>query len=125
MCDVLLLEPDSVLAKTYRLALEASKLKVVVCSDAESAIRTIDNSKPKVIVLELQLAQHNGVEFLYELRSYPDLEDVPVIVFSGRSEQETGLNESLQEQLGIAAYCYKPQTSIDQITVAVKQAIEQ
>lgn len=124
MSSVLLIEPDVVLAKTYAQALTSEGHKVASYGDVQTAIAAMDKKLPQLIIMELQLGNHNGVEFLYEMRSYPDWDAVPVIVLSRLSEAESGLRTEARENLGIKAYYYKPTTSLDQLLSGVTQVVQ-
>lgn len=82
MKHVLLLEPDIQLAGTYQRYLSSLGYTVTTTSNAQDAIERIDSKCPDVVVLELQLPGHNGVEFLHELRSYVEWQSIPVIIHS-------------------------------------------
>src|SRR5665213_2102299 len=83
MARILLIEPDRRLAETYAKALVAAGHKVTARAGAQSAITAADGAKPDLVILELQLIEHSGVEFLYEFRSYPEWQDIPVLIHSG------------------------------------------
>ena len=120
--NVLLIEPDRVLAETYQKALEAAGHKIVVCASAQAAIFAADNAKPDIVVLELQLIEHSGIEFLYEFRSYPEWQDTPVIVHSQVPPAEFSASKDILEgELGVRAYYYKPLTSLRALLRAVNQ----
>ena len=108
MARILLIEPDRVLGEIYESSLRHRGHEVVWRTSAQAAIAACDEQLPDAIVLELQLPSHNGVEFLYELRSYGDLQAVPVIVLSHVPPVLRALSPVLWEQLGISAYLYKP-----------------
>jgi CheY-like chemotaxis protein len=110
MSRILLIEPDKILADIYRQALTEAGYGVTYSADVQSAIDAVDNHVPDVVILELQLAGHNGVEFLYEFRSYPEWASIPVVVLS--RVPDPALSPKLQAQLGIVAYLYKPETSL-------------
>lgn len=110
---ILLLEPDKVLADTYRQALMTAGHKVVMCATAQAAIFAADDLQPDVVVMELQLTGHSGIEFLYEFRTYDDWLTVPIIIMTNVPAGEfDGSWELLQRQLGVQAYHYKPITSL-------------
>lgn len=113
MAHVLLIEPDRLLADTYRRAIEASGNTVVMCASAQSAIYAADEVLPDVVVLELQLIGHSGIEFLYEFRSYGDWRSIPVIVHSQVPSSEfSGSWGILSRELMIKDYHYKPITTL-------------
>lgn len=123
MTQVLLVEPDKLLAQTYSAALKAAHISAQTAPGAQGAITIIDKKHPKLIVLELQLASHNGVEFLYELRSHSDLQSIPVLLHTIIPLVDVKLSTQTKEQLGIMGYLYKPQTSLEQLIDEVKQIL--
>ncbi len=120
---ILLIEPDKILAQTYKKALEQAGYKVHWETVAQAGITSVDHALPILIILEVQLVAHNGIEFLYELRSYADWKDVPVVLLTGVPEVELGLTDEIKKSLGIIAYCYKPQTSLQQLLGTVKHTV--
>jgi len=116
MAQILLIEPDRVLAETYRLALEGAGHKVSVCATAQAAVQSADNVKPDLVILEIQLVEHSGIEFLYEFRSYPDWQNVPVLIQSQVPPSEFSDNlELLKNELNVVNYLYKPQTNLKKL----------
>jgi DNA-binding response OmpR family regulator len=113
MTDILLIEPDRMLADTYSQALELQNYRVMMCASAQSAIFGADERKPDVVVLELQLIGHSGIEFLYEFRSYPEWQQTPIIIHTHVPAGEFANSwQFMKEELGINAYLYKPVTSL-------------
>lgn len=122
MARILLIEPDRVLADIYRLAFEAAGHKVLMCASAQSAIFAADTARPDLVVLELQLIEHSGIEFLYEFRSYPEWQTIPAVILSNVPPHEfRGSHDLLTKELGVAAYYYKPQTSLATLLVSVTE----
>ncbi len=124
MAQILLIEPDRLLAATYQQALEAVGHQVTICAGAQAAIQAADLTRPDIIILELQLVRHSGVEFLYEFRSYLDWQTIPVVVQSYIPPAEfMGSQQLLRDELGMTAYLYKPQTSLQQLVAAVHRQL--
>lgn len=121
---ILLIEPDKMFADNYRYVLEQAGHTVSWQPTAQSAIHQADHYKPDLIVLELQLPAHNGVEFLYELRSYPEWQQIPVIVLSLVPREAVAGSSNLLEQLGVKGFLYKPQTKLRQLIAAVDKISE-
>lgn len=118
MARVLLIEPNRALAKQYWQVLEQSGHEVIICLNGQMAIMAADEQTPDVVVLELQLKKHNGVEFLYEFRSYPEWQSVPVIIQTLVPEDEFKGATALPH-LNIYKYLYKPTSSLKALTDAV------
>lgn len=115
---VLLVEPDRILGRTYARALRRAGHKVRLVSSAQAAVYGADTARPDIVVLELQLPMHNGVEFLYEFRSYSEWLDIPVVVHSFVPLHEVAA-PTLQRELGVRQFLYKPATSLARLTAAV------
>jgi DNA-binding response OmpR family regulator len=120
VAQVLLIEPDARLGNTYASGLRMQQHAVVLCNTAQDAICEADQQRPDVVVLELQLTRHSGIEFLYEFRSYPDWQDIPVIILSHVPPNEFAQSRDLlHRRLGVRAYHYKPQTNLRTLLQAV------
>ena len=92
MAKILLLEPDSVLAGNIERYFANAKHTVSVHSDPQQAVTSADSRAPDLIIAELQLAGRSGVEFLYEFRSYPEWQNIPVIILTSQilTDQDRG-----------------------------------
>jgi len=122
MAEILLVEPDSRLAATYAKTLQAAGHHVTTVPSAQTAIVAADTALPDLVILELQLVEHSGIEFLYEFRSYPDWQAVPVIIQSQVPPAEFSDNwQLLQNELGVQAYLYKPRTSLRRLLAQVQE----
>lgn len=120
--NILLIEPDYQLGRTYAAALRAAGHSVVIAAHAQDAIHQADEQKPGLVLLELQLRSHSGVEFMYEFRSYPEWQRIPVILHTVVPEASLSMSKETRQSLGIKSYLYKPQTSLRQLVEAVDEA---
>lgn len=123
MARILLIEPDYVLARTYYEALSRAGHQVIPTAGAQTALLVADDIKPELIILELQLIEHSGVEFLYELRSYPDWQHLPVILHTQVPPAEFNQSRELLKQLNIQTYLYKPQTTLQELVDEVDRCL--
>jgi DNA-binding response OmpR family regulator len=120
MAQILLIEPDRVLAESYVLSLMHAGHEVQAAGSAQAAVMSADAIRPDLVILELQLVEHSGIEFLYEFRSYSDWQDVPVIIQSQVPPAEFADSwHLLQTELGVCEYLYKPRTSLLQLLKTV------
>lgn len=121
--NILLIEPDVLLAATYASVLKKAGYRVRIATSAQSALDAADDMLPDIILLELQLVSHSGIEFLYEFRSYAEWQSVPVIVLSNVPPAEFKQSGSvLQDQLGVVDYYYKPHVSLLKLLRIVETA---
>jgi CheY-like chemotaxis protein len=120
---ILLIEPDKLQAGAYTAVLERMGASVTHVSTAQSAVHAVDDRIPDVVVLELQLAGNNGVEFLYEFRSYPEWVHIPVIVHTFVTAYELSRAATLHSQLGVQRILYKPTTTLAALCEAVQDVV--
>jgi hypothetical protein len=63
------------------------------------------------------------IEFLYEFRSYPEWQDLPVVIFSHvAAEDLKDCLESMQH-LNVVAYRYKPTTSLKDLAQTINRSL--
>jgi DNA-binding response OmpR family regulator len=125
MADILMLEPDTILANTYRQVFEAAGHTVRRSVSAQDSVFQVDERRPDVVVVELQLVAHSGIEFLYELRSYSEWQEIPVLIHSciPPTEFEDSMT-LLRETLHVQKYLYKPQTTLIQLLREIRTVTE-
>jgi len=122
MNKILIIEPDLLLANNLKKFLEHYNFICSIVTDGQSAIEYVDNFLPDLIILELQLVNHSGIEFLYELRSYSDTRLLPVLIYSYISQDTWRDSRSLLEnQFLIKDYLYKPQANFYQVLSQINQ----
>ncbi|MDQ3123334.1 MAG: response regulator [bacterium] len=115
MSYVLLLEPNHILGDQYSKYLKKHGYQIKWCQTGQQAIFKTDFSKPNLIITELLLAAHNGIEFLYELRSYPEWQDIPVIILSRLQRSQLAVSDKMLDELGVQHFLYKPETSLKRL----------
>lgn len=124
MTHVLLIEPDLLLARNYYEALKIAGYVVTAVPSAQAAILAADETRPEVVIMELQLVGHSGIEFLYEFRSYADWQTVPLIIHTHVPPSEfAGARDLLMKELGTHTYLYKPHTSLRKLLSVVHDAV--
>jgi DNA-binding response OmpR family regulator len=122
MARILLIEPNRILAKQYWRVLEDAGHEVIICLNGQMAIMAADEQTPDLVVLELQLKKHNGIEFLYEFRSYEEWQHVPVVVQTLVPE-EAFRGAAALPHLNISHYLYKPASNLQALVDAVTAAL--
>jgi len=124
MSHILLIEPDRILAETYAQALNSEGHTVTPCSGAQLAILAADHHKPDLVILELQLIEHSGIEFLYEFRSYSDWRDIPAIIHSFVPSSEFITNKNIiHNHLGVTYYLEKQSTRLKDLLAKVNSSL--
>lgn len=107
----LLVESDKLLAENLAAALKAYSHQLEWQVDLQSALESLDTTQPCAIIIDMNLAGRSGVELLYELRSYPEWQNLPIYIWSDAFSKEA-IPWEIFGELNVSAYHYKPTTSI-------------
>jgi DNA-binding response OmpR family regulator len=79
--------------------------RVATATSAEDAIAVVDRIRPDLVVCDLQLPGAGGEHLVRRLRSDPELAGLPVVVVSGRNDDEQRVRVL---RAGIDDYVLKP-----------------
>lgn len=106
---ILLVEDDQIDIMTVQRALRELTVPntLITAENGEEAIRSLqdDNTKPGLILLDLNMPVMNGIEFLKLIKSDAKLKCIPVVVLTTSTEQ---CDKYDSYELGIAGYMVKP-----------------
>jgi len=83
---LLVVEDDHVLRDLYRVTLSLSNFAVHACEDGLDALHYLDQSRPDVIVLDLDLPRVSGTVLYDEIRARRRADRVPIVVVTGVPE---------------------------------------
>ena len=123
MKKVLLIEPDLLSGRLYSEAIGVKGVSVNHVLNAQSALDALDNSLPDCIVLEVDMLNHNGLEFLYEFNSHKDWAETPIVIHSSiNPERFKNMNLEWSE-FGVAEYLYKGGSSLRELQEVVNSNI--
>ena len=122
MKKILLIEDDSFIIDIYITKLKEVGFSVQSAVNGEEALVKIKQSRPDLVLLDIVLPQVTGFEFLQEIKSIPELKNVPVIVLSNlgqKKEVEKGLDLGAVKYL-IKAH-YTPTEVVEEIRAVLNK----
>jgi DNA-binding response OmpR family regulator len=76
-------EDDWTLRELYRLALSLSDFAVHACEDGIQALHYLDQDRPDLIILDLNLPRVPGTMIYEELRAHRQTVNIPIVVVTG------------------------------------------
>ena len=121
---ILFVEDDQWLSELYVAALRrVSGLQVLVADSADAALGMLDKGPINLIVLDMYLGAHNGIEFLHEILSYDDTNKIPVLILSAVHEHDFSMPRDRWLHYGVVEYLYKPTTKPAELVAAVKKQL--
>ena len=92
-------EPDIV---TYLMSLfEDNDYIVISAGDGKEAMEKIRSEKPDLITLDISMPEKSGVRLYREIKSDPELGQIPIVIVTGvTSTQDGGTGKDFERFLG-------------------------
>jgi len=112
MPNVLVFESDSKFAGELKGELEQRGCAVTVVDDAAVGLQTASMDKPDLILLAIELPRMNGFSVCNKLKRDPSLKEVPLIIMSSDSTEET-FEQHRRLRTHAEDYIHKPITFVD------------
>lgn len=119
MPKILVIEDDATLRGVLRMHLNANGFTVRIAADATEAIQTILADVPDMILSDINMPYLDGLELLQALKGDDLTAKVPVVLLTGRNDDETYIRAT---QLGVAGYVTKP-VKLDELLATLKRAL--
>ncbi|HED10772.1 MAG TPA: type II/IV secretion system protein [Caldithrix abyssi] len=94
--------------------------EVMEAEDGEKALEVIAGEKPDLIVLDIMMPNMDGYELLQELKSNPEYEHIPVLIFTAL---KTPKSEQKVYELGADGFLVKP-IEPKRMVEQIKKALE-
>jgi two-component system, OmpR family, KDP operon response regulator KdpE len=99
---ILAVDDEAGILRLIRLELSEQGFRVVVASDGEEAVRTFEQQRPDVVVLDIMLPDMSGLEVMRRLR---ERSNTPIILLTARDHDEDKVRGL---ELGADDYVVKP-----------------
>jgi CheY-like chemotaxis protein len=112
MPNVLVFESDSKFAGELKGELEQRGCAVTVVDDAAVGLQTASMDKPDLILLAIELPRMNGFSVCNKLKRDPTLKEVPLIIMSSDSTEET-FEQHRRLRTHAEDYIHKPIAFVD------------
>jgi len=119
---ILLVDDDLTLREMYEERLKAEGFEIVQANNGEEALSRAKEVKPNVIMLDIMMPKINGFDVLKELKSDPELKDIPVIMLTALIQE---VDRIQGKKLGAFDYIVKSETMPGEVIAKIKSAIGQ
>ena len=111
---IFVIDDDRMWEDYYRRVLRGYDLDFF--HDGVAAMAEMDNVRPDLVVLDLLLVGPTGFAILNEMRSYPELASVPVVIVSS-----VELRDELADDYGVAAVLDKSKMTPRELRARVEE----
>lgn len=120
MTKIAIIEDDQAISQMYRMKFEADGFDVELADNGKRGVELVENFKPDIILLDMQMPEMTGDEALAEIRKHDWGKDIPVIVLTNLGEEESPKSLS---QLGVKSYIVKADLTPSQVVGKVKETL--
>jgi CheY-like chemotaxis protein len=83
---ILVCDNEEVLRGLVRASLDGNGYTLVEARDGDEAVEQARLVQPDLILLDMMMPSKSGLEVLAELRSDPELRDIPVVMLTARAQ---------------------------------------
>ena len=95
MPKVMIVEDEKYLLKLYKDELEDDGYEVISLDDGGRVLASLKEFKPQVVVLDIRLGPHEGLEILEQIKNYD--RGLPVIINSAYSSYKANFSSWLAD----------------------------
>lgn len=117
---ILLVDDDLTLREMYEERMKAEGFSIIQATNGEEALKKARESKPDVILLDIMMPKVNGFDVLKELKSDPEMKNIPVIVLTALIQD---VDRVQGKKLGAVDYIVKSETMPGEVIAKIKNAI--
>lgn len=105
MAQVLFVDDDLLTLQLMTRVATILGHEVLAIPSPKQALGLLEIKNPQVIVVDMQMAEMNGIEFIKNAQSIPTGKTIPIIVLSAERD---GREEREAREAGAVAYYTKP-----------------
>lgn len=120
MSTVLVVEDQSETRRPLAKLLRLEGYEVLTACDAYAAAAAIRNDAPDLVLLDVGIPPMDGLTMLSLLRDEPQFRDIPVVVVTGRTDENTVTRAN---QLGVRRCLIKSQFTADELLDTIRENI--
>jgi chemosensory pili system protein ChpA (sensor histidine kinase/response regulator) len=97
--------------------MESQGWKTETARDGMEALDKVRDSRPDLIILDIEMPRMNGYEFMGALKAQHGYEDIPVIILTSRTAEK---HREKAMSLGAKGYMVKPYKDEDFVALVEK-----
>lgn len=120
MHKILIVEDDNILSQALDTALTDAGYKTMVAFDGEDTLIKVRTFKPDLVLLDLLMPKKSGEDTLEELKKDAETKDIPVLVTTVKSDQDS-ISRCIA--LGAKGYFIKAHYTLAEILKEVKKIL--
>ncbi len=105
MTRILTVDDSPSVRMMVEFTLKSQGIEAIGAGNGLEALERLEEEKFDAIILDINMPEMNGLEFLEKIQEFPEYSSIPIIMLTTEG-QEADKNKSLS--LGASAYIVKP-----------------
>lgn len=101
---ILVVDDENLLREMVTSRLQSDGYDVIQAVDGKEGLEKVKKERPDLVILDIMLPKMNGYEVCGLLKSDPQYNEIPVILFSSKSQES---DKELGSKVGADAYITK------------------
>lgn len=118
---VLIVDDTEFYQKAYQNKLLSAGYITSVANNGAEALKVLTTDKPDLILLDLMMPIMDGFKVLQTVKASPDLQNIPIIVFSAKGASEE-VSKALQA--GANDFLVKATTTPNKVVEKIKAVLQ-
>jgi excisionase family DNA binding protein len=110
---ILIVDDDARMREFVRVNLEMEGYSVREAADAEEGLQALEEKPPDLILLDVMMPEVDGWEMLRRVQERHGVGSIPVIMFSGKVDEDTLKRATSRGAQGFIGKPFDPQQLID------------
>ena len=120
MTKIAIIEDDAMIAQMYQMKFELDGFFVEISNNGSDGLKMLDDFKPDLLLLDIQLPEISGIEVLKKLRQKTEFKNLPIILLTNSDRSE--IPENI-DQFKISDYIVKSNLTPRQVVEKVKETL--
>ena len=105
---VVLIDDEVEVCEILAISLTARGFDVAVAHNGEEGLKLIQQFKPAIAVIDIQMPRVNGYELIVQLHRMPELSKMKIIVMTSLAGSGDAADKNWAENLGVDGFLPKP-----------------
>jgi CheY-like chemotaxis protein len=102
---ILVVDDSATVRKFVAASLNMKGFRVITAADGIEALEKMPADKFDLIILDLNMPDMDGFEFMRSVRETPEYSEIPIIILSSMTDMK---NKDLALEMGAVAFLEKP-----------------